>query len=98
VTATLRFKLGVTEANYGIITPDSEQLVKSVVLGEFDIKQAAVRSEYGSQVVYHKSGTIFDRLAKAASVPPGAARAFAQRKAVEQNRVMLFENLDGLGL
>jgi len=31
-------------------------------------------------------------------MPPGAARAFAQREAVEQDRVMLFENLDRLGL
>src|SRR6516164_5466089 len=35
---------------------------------------------------------------KAAAVPPGAPRAFAQRKTVEQDRVMLFQNLDRLGL
>ncbi len=35
---------------------------------------------------------------EAAAVPPGAPRAFAQGEAVEQDRVMLFEDLDGLGL
>src|ERR1700751_5335031 len=35
---------------------------------------------------------------KAAAMPPSAPRAFAQGEAVEQDRVMLFENLDGLGL
>src|SRR3954469_16984109 len=31
-------------------------------------------------------------------MPPGAPRAFAQGEAVEQDRVMLFKNLDRLGL
>src|SRR3954453_17616584 len=35
---------------------------------------------------------------KAATMPPGTARAFAQGEAVEQDRVMLFENLNRLGL
>src|SRR5258708_8048605 len=35
---------------------------------------------------------------KATAVPPGASRAFPQGEPVEQDRVMLFENLDGLGL
>src|SRR5215472_7891624 len=35
---------------------------------------------------------------KTAAVPPGAPRAFAQGEAVEQDRVMLFQNLDRLGL
>src|SRR5262252_8922481 len=33
-----------------------------------------------------------------AAMPPRAPRAFAQREAVEQDRVMLLENFDGLGL
>src|SRR5215831_42521 len=35
---------------------------------------------------------------EAAAVPTGAPRAFAQRKTVEQDGVMLFQNLDRLGL
>src|SRR3954447_24737012 len=35
---------------------------------------------------------------KPAAMPPGTPRAFAQGKPVEQDRVMLFEDLDGLGL
>src|SRR6516164_2292321 len=35
---------------------------------------------------------------KTAAMPPGAARAFAQRKTVEQDRVMLLQDLDRLGL
>src|SRR5262252_4519143 len=34
---------------------------------------------------------------EAVPVPPGAPRTFAQRKTVEQDRVMLFQNLDRLG-
>src|ERR1044071_3022233 len=33
---------------------------------------------------------------EAAAMPPGASRAFAQRKTVEQDRIMLFEDLDRL--
>src|SRR3954451_22133769 len=55
-----------------------------------------IHQERGCRLATQQSDLVVDP--KAAAMPPGAPRAFAQGEAVEKDRVMLFENLDGLGL
>jgi hypothetical protein len=55
-----------------------------------------IHQERGFRLAAQQPDLVVDP--KTAAMPPGAARAFAQREAVEQDRVMLFENLDRLGL
>src|SRR3954468_13304456 len=57
---------------------------------------AVIHQKRGFRLTAQQPDLVVDP--KAAAVPPGTARAFAQGEAVEQDRVMLFENFDGLGL
>jgi hypothetical protein len=55
-----------------------------------------IHQERGCSLAAQQPDLVVDP--EAAAMPPGAPRAFAQGEAVEQDRVMLFENFDGLGL
>src|SRR3954471_11045983 len=57
---------------------------------------AVIHKERGFRLTAQQSDLVVDP--KPAAVPPGTARAFAQGEAVEQDRIMLFEDLDRLGL
>ena len=57
---------------------------------------AVIHQKRGFRLTAQQPDLVVDP--KAAAVPPRAARAFPQGEPVEQDRVMLFENLDGLGL
>src|SRR4051795_10383331 len=57
---------------------------------------AVIHQKRGFRLTAQQPDLVVDP--KAAAMPPGTTRAFAQGKPVEQDRVMLFEDLDGLGL
>src|SRR4051794_1220414 len=53
-----------------------------------------IHQERGFRLAAQQSDLVVDP--EAAAMPPRASRTFAQGKPVEQDRVMLFENLDRL--
>src|SRR3954468_641112 len=57
---------------------------------------AVIHQKRGFRLTAQQPDPVVDP--KPATVPPSTPRAFAQGEAVEQDRIMLFENLDGLGL
>src|SRR3954451_14484562 len=57
---------------------------------------AVIHQKRGFRLTAQQPDLVVDP--KPATMPPSTTRAFAQGKPVEQDRVMLFEDLNGLGL